>query len=363
MSCGRVYPLRQPKGYKPPVPRWLVQFPSGLERVYTAYIGVQDRESCANGQPIHNKAYQDAVEAIQTWITADPSIAASSVEQFEVLDGDDTPGSTVWACYWDDAAKYEASLQRLNLVAPFEQLDSTNRQSIGLWCERFTTRLSRLETNYSGSDYLPGLARLPGVSCLEHTLATYWGSARDRIPDSATELFEREEVDDHALKARSSPVSLKHYVVGTNPENIVHIRSGQFWANCNDDETKAYKETLEPALRAGLKYLWEHPVQTGASGLRYLANRPGPAQSANTAQDSRETCVAGFFRTLSDLENWAKSHPSHLAIYTGAVRHAKKFGEQSWFRAWHEIAILKRGEAQFEYVNCVIEANQCHSAR
>jgi hypothetical protein len=56
---------------------------------------------------------------------------------------------------------------------------------------------------------------------------------------------------------------------------------------------------------------------------------------------------------LQNLEDWAKSHPSHLAIYTGAIRHAKKFGEHRKFRTWHEVSVLKEGEASFEYVNCL----------
>jgi hypothetical protein len=86
-------------------------------------------------------------------------------------------------------------------------------------------------------------------------------------------------------------------------------------------------------------------------GLRYLKNTALGSSQYET--NSRETCVTGFFRNLSDLEGWAKRHPSHLAIYTGAIKHAKKFGEDRKFRTWHEVSVLKRGEAHFEYLNCV----------
>jgi hypothetical protein len=238
-----------------------------------------------------------------------------------------------------------------------QQLNSPHRESVGLWCERFTSHLSRVETNYSGLDYLPGLARLPGVSTVEHTLTAYWGAARDRIPASATDQFaENDEPEKtHVAPGTTSQREIQNYhVVGTNPDNLVHIRSGQFWANCPEDETKAYEETLEPTLRAGLAYLWDNPQKSGAMGLRYLYNRPPTARAAlEKTRETKESCVAGFFRNLADLEHWAKSHPSHLAIYTGAIKHAKKFGDQRKFRTWHEVSVLKHGEAHFEYVNCM----------
>jgi hypothetical protein len=195
------------------------------------------------------------------------------------------------------------------------------------------------------------------VSTVEHTLTAYWGAARDRIPASATDQFaENDEPEKtHVAPGTTSQREIQNYhVVGTNPDNLVHIRSGQFWANCPEDETKAYEETLEPTLRAGLAYLWDNPQKSGAMGLRYLYNRPPTARAAlEKTRETKESCVAGFFRNLADLEHWAKSHPSHLAIYTGAIKHAKKFGDQRKFRTWHEVSVLKHGEAHFEYVNCM----------
>ncbi|KAF4267008.1 hypothetical protein KXW39_006017 [Aspergillus fumigatus] len=356
MSCtGRVFPLRQPKGHRPPVPRWMAQFPADMDRVFTAYIGVQQR-GAQTDEGLLAESVDAAVNSIQRWIAEGPSTAPASIEQFQVLDGDDVPNSTVWVCYWNEASKYEDSIRRLSLVNIHQQLSASHRESVGLWCERFASHLSRVETNYSGLDYLPGLARLPGVSTVEHTLTAYWGAARDRIPASATDRFAQNEGLGRTQlgpEPASPHKTSGYHVVGTNPDNIVHIRSGQFWANCAEDETNAYEEALEPTLRAGLAYLWDNPQTSGAMGLRYLYNRPLSSGVREKTCETKESCVAGFFRNLADLEHWAKSHPSHLAIYTGAIKHAKKFGERRKFRTWHEVSVLKHGEAHFVYVNCV----------
>jgi hypothetical protein len=332
----------------------MAQFPAHMDCVFTAYIGVQQHK-VQTDIGMQSEGVQAAVESIQRWMVEDPSSAPASIEQFQVLDGDDVPSSTVWVCYWDNPSKYEDSMRRLSLVDIHQQLKPSQRQSVGLWCERFTSHLSHVETNYSGLDYLPGLARLPGVSTVEHTLTAYWGAARDRIPASATDQFAEKERTEKTQLAPDTPSqheTQSYHVICTNPDNLVHIRSGQFWANCAEDEAKAYEDTLEPTLRAGLAYLWDNPQKSGAMGLRYLNNRPPTPQAREEMSETKESCVAGFFRNLADLEHWAKSHPSHLAIYTGAIKHAKKFGDQRKFRTWHEVSVLKHGEAQFEYVNC-----------
>lgn len=66
-----------------------------------------------------------------------------------------------------------------------------------------------------------------------------------------------------------------------------------------------------------------------------------------------ETCSAGFFRSLKDLEAWASQHPTHHKIFHGAHAHSTRFGKDAFkMRTWHEVAVLKPGEVSFEYYNC-----------
>ncbi|KAI8939822.1 hypothetical protein NX059_003560 [Plenodomus lindquistii] len=235
----------------------------------------------------------------------------------------------------------------LDLSQIYNTLHESDRAKIGIWQESFATDICRLETNYSGPDYVPGLARLPGARTEEHTLSTYWGAARDRIPDSAYDLFPRFEEMERLSNVHPG---FGEHLVGTNHNNMVHIRSGQWWANCGQQEADAYEKKLEPTLRAGWAYLCDNSIQTGAMGLRYLRNSSVPG--IVDEREQKESCGAGFFANLEDLENWAKSHPSHLKIWRGALSHYKEFGEYRRFRTWHEVCIIRESDARFEYINC-----------
>ncbi|KAH7371534.1 heme-containing dehydratase protein [Pyrenochaeta sp. MPI-SDFR-AT-0127] len=342
MSCPiRVYPLRKPENHRPPIPRWRLILPHGTSHVYTTYMGLQQR----SGSPEALNAEIQARQAFEEWLGT--SDGPSAYETFTLIDGGDADNSLVWACYWIDAAKHSKSMETLNLLSIYSQLPVLGQSSIGLWHESFATELSRLETNYSGLDYLPGMARIPRTSTEEHSLSAYWGAARDRIPDSAHDLF---PVAAAMTYPHQVPTGLGQHLLGTNYNNLVHIRSGQFWENCSQQEADSYEQKLEPTLRAGLNYLCENSEETGAIGLRYLRNEQ-PSEHLS-GRERKETCGAGFFTCLESMEKWAKSHRSHLKIYRGALTHYKTFGESRKFRTWHEVSVIKEGDARFEYINC-----------
>ncbi|TDZ35233.1 Phenylacetaldoxime dehydratase [Colletotrichum spinosum] len=339
-SPCRTYPLRQPKNHKPPIPRWQLVLPPGVDRLFTAYIGVQSH----SGDSV--EATETIRKSIENWANTIRDDRPLAIETFNHIMGDDAPGANVWVAYWNSEENGKNSLRQLALAKIHSELPVAQRKLMGLWVESFATPVSRLETNYSGLDYLPGLARIPETKTAEHELSAYWGAARDRIPDSAHDLFD-EDAEAEAGRPISVPTGLGQHLLGTNYDNIVHIRSGQFWENCVPEETESYEKKLEPTLRAGLGYLWENRSEGGAMGLRYLGNQD------KCGETKKETCGAGFFTSLRTLEEWAKRHCSHLAIYLGAIKHAKVFGESRKFRTWHEVSVLRQGEASFEYINCL----------
>lgn len=297
------------------------------------------------------EAINRAKSGIQTWLDSQQKDGSGpqAVETFHTLRGDDEPGSLIWVCYWDSEERGRKSLQNFSLSRLHASLGEQYQQLVGIWRETFSTPVARIETNYTGLDYLPGLGQLPGTTTAAHNMTAYWGAARDRIPDSAHDLFEKPEAEAETSAPNVTPTGLAQHLTGTNYENMVHIRSGQFWETCDAEEAEAYETLLEPTLETGLQYLWDNREVSGAMGLRYLRNR-------NLDDESRvlkETCGAGFFANLQSLEDWSKSHPSHVAIFTGAIRHAKRFGETRKFRTWHEVSVLKEGEASFEYLNCL----------
>lgn len=338
-SEQRTYPLKKPDGHVPPVPRWQLIYDEVISAVHIAYIGIQKHSE----EPAVEQAVSQIADAVSRCTAGDDG-APSSFEIFEVIDGDDSKGSLVWVCYWIDEAAYKCGLEQLSPSSLYDTLPPAARADIGIWLETFTLPPARLETNYTGLDYLPGLGRLPNTTTQPHDITAYWGAARDRIPASAHDLFP-------GPSEQPAPTSLDgrgRRLTGTNTNNMVHIRTGQFWENCDEQETEAYERKLEPTLEAGMRYLWQDR-SAGAMGLRYLRNTDIPSP----ARKRRETCAIGFFTSLDKLEAWAKTHKSHLAIYNGAMRHARTFGSERRFRTWHEVGVLKGGEGRFEYVNCV----------
>lgn len=93
--------------------------------------------------------------------------------------------------------------------------------------------------------------------------------------------------------------------------------SGQWWQQCPPDERDAYENDLQGKLMGGMQYLWDNPQETGTIGLRFLQNVD------DNDEKIKETCGAGFFRNWSDLEVWSSTHPSHLAIFVGALNHGE----------------------------------------
>lgn len=341
MTCPiRKYPFRTPKNHRVPIPRWMLSLPN-VSCVYTVYVGVQKHGD--NVEAIEAKDI--ATRLIQEWLTK--SERPPTYEKFDLIEGNDAADSTIWVCYWTDLMQPEKELRKLDVTSIYRELPSLGRSSIGIWQESFATEVPRLETNYSGLDYLPGLARLPGAGTTEHTLSAYWGAARDRIPDSAQDLFPHTQ---HIAHPETVPESMGQYLIGANHANLVHIRSGQFWENCGQQEADAYEQKLEPTLRAGLEYLRMNTKETGAIGIRYLRN--GNMANEDNGGNRKETCGAGFFNNLEDLERWAHTHQSHLKIYRGALSHYKAFGDYRRFRTWHEVCVIRKGDATFEYINC-----------
>jgi hypothetical protein len=338
----RRFPLRKPKNHRLPIPRYTLALPKTVTHVHTSYIGVQQhQEDDATTETKIRTCHE-----IESWLKSDDG--PSTFEVFSLIDGREAAGTTIWLGYWTDTRRYARALDSLRLRSIYSKLPEGHQASIGLWHESFTTAVSRLETNYSGLDYLPGLGRIPDSSATEHDLATYWGAARDRIPDSAYDLFTRPAVD--ATRTKAHPTGLGQHLTGTSHKNLVHIRSGQWWGNCGQIEADAYEHKLEPTLRNGLQYLNDNAEETGAMGLRYLRNTDADRPLTDYAR--KETCGAGFFANLEDLENWAKTHSSHLAIWRGAMAHYKAFPDNRLFRTWHEVSVIHEGDAKFEYINC-----------
>ncbi len=173
----------------------------------------------------------------------------------------------------------------------------------------------RWETLHSTPEVTPGVRNLLAAQLTD--VHEYWGAARDRIPASAH--------DDLASKP-AQPL----------PGNLCLIRSGQIWEHCGAQERSLYFTDVEPNLTAGIDYLAEHP-ETGCISSRFLR------EQSIGGEDLESTSFVGWFRDLKSLEDWSKTHPTHLAIFNSFMTMVADLGFEIDLRLWHEVAVVPAG--------------------
>jgi len=243
MDAVRKYPLKRPPGHKPPVQRWLLRLPDGVTWVHTAYVGVQSHTESS-------KLPMDlAIQKVKEWLNTGVDCTPSVVDYFRVTEGFDLAETRVWVAYWTDGNAFRSRLKDLDLAALWRAL-GPEKNAVGLWSETFSTPVERLETNYARLKHKPGLAWIPGSEQPGHELSAYWGAGRDRLPASSDDLFQKPE---SFPKPKSVPNGIGERLTGINYENMCHIRSGQWWERCNDEEREAYENKLQETLMSGMR--------------------------------------------------------------------------------------------------------------
>lgn len=163
---NRTHDLKKPPGHKVAVPRWTLKFPPHVTHTHTLYIGAQARTG----------ANPDTVRHLEQKIeTLLDDAHPEALDTFRVTEGFDLPGTRVWVAYWTDSGAFRAAVERLDLVALWRGVED---DGVGVWVERFTTPLERLETNYARLEHRPGLAGMEGCEMPGHELTGYWGAGR-----------------------------------------------------------------------------------------------------------------------------------------------------------------------------------------
>jgi len=95
-----------------------------------------------------------------------------------------------------------------------------------------------------------------------------------------------------------------------------------------------------------MQFLREKPAETGCCCLRYQ-------QTCNSRGDpAPEAYALGYLLSFSHLEQWAERHPSHHAIFSGALAQHRKYCPSNQLGIWHEVYVLPERRQPFEYLNC-----------
>jgi aldoxime dehydratase len=312
-----------PEAWQPPVPAWCAEL-SAVPEPVVSYFGVQSR---AAEPPAEVRELRAHVES-----------SAARVEQAWYLDPEGCRNDVLVA-YWREPSTYES--WEHDSFPGFWSAPERVRGELGYWRETFRAPLDSRETLFSGDDRPAGLAAL-GTRFLgpvaEHG---YWGGARDRIPRSG-----QSELPADATVTRRRRDTLGRRVVIEPPENLCLIRSAQDSTDCSGREAELFDSSVFPVLVEGMRYLSEHPSETGCYSCRFM-------QEPTTGAAARpRTFAVAQFVSLGHLERWAASHPTHLRIFDRFLTMATELGPAIRLRLWHEVFVLPRGAGRFEYVNC-----------
>ncbi|GAA2887386.1 phenylacetaldoxime dehydratase family protein [Streptosporangium fragile] len=210
---------------------------------------------------------------------------------------------------------------------------------IGLWSETLRAPVDHFETSYSYDSPSWGLAsRFPAAPNIYHS---YNGAMRDRI--AAAEDGGLAGEAEHLPQAGPVEPAGRHLVV-TTPGNVCFIRSPQGWRQCPDDERAWFEQRVLPVYREGVEYLAGNPHETGCLSARLV--------DLTVSNDDRmQTATLAWFLSLSHLERWAHSHPTHIAIYRSFGEFAARFAPDIHMTLGHEVYVVPEG-ALMEYLNC-----------
>lgn len=325
LQTARTRHRRVGEDYTPPYPSFVARHKPGVTRVVMAYFGLQFR-----GTP--PSAAEQALARLAADFTAPDAPThwdrASYVDEAGFA-------NVVTVAYWDDRQTFARWF-------PAARERWTGEQRIndgfGTFIEALYPSIERYETLFSSFGRPEGVAVLADGMSGEVVEHAYWGGMRDRIPLSQTS----EMAPSGAARAIRDGVRIRI----VPHDNLCLIRSGQDWGDTEAAERKMYLGDVEPVLREGMDFLRDQGRSIGCYANRYMTVT-GP-DGATT----EKSYGMSWWKSLSALERWAESHPTHVKIFGAAMKYLSTLGPAAKLRLYHEVTVARADEQLFEYVDC-----------
>lgn len=316
-----------PENYQPPFPAWSARFDPLVGQVVMAYFGAQSR------RPL---ALEDLLP-----ITERLNVERGPLH-WDVAQCLDSHGfhHCMAIAYWSDVGAFEDWRQASGFAQWWQDPDRESGE-LGWFMEVVCPTADRFETVFSCPDVPEGVSHLGrhmSDSVLEHG---YWGSARDRMPLAQVDplVATTAQVDVHASRPKRLRVSGR--------ENLCLIRSGQDWADTTGQERDLYARDIQPTLQAGMHFLRDEGLDIGCLSCRFMQ-----VIDRQSGVPLEKSFGLAYFDELASLERWAKTHPTHVAIFGGFMRYVQTLNFQIQLRLYHEIAVIPAQAQFFEYLNC-----------
>lgn len=322
----RTEPTRMKPDWQPPYPSFVARFAPSVARVAMAYFGVQYR-SGSEPPAIARAALDDLAAACSGPDGPGWADRAAYVDEA----GYDT---VITIAYWDDPARHE----RWSADARAMWLGDRHASGdAGFFVESVRPSTARFETLFS-NDRLEGVARLAGTLSGEVAEHAYWGGARDRLPLAQTDPLAPGDPPEVTGDGRRRVVR--------GQDNLCLIRSGQDWSDTDGGERRMYLDEVEPVLRAGMDFLRDEGRTVGCYANRYLR----VIDDGGAPLD--KSFGMSWWRSLADLDRWAKDHPTHKAIFGQAMKYLSTMGPAARLRLYHEVTVAAADDQHFEYLGC-----------
>ena len=328
LMCPRLRARRIDDDYTPPFPAWVGRADPAITHYVMAYFGVQGKGQHQLG------AACSGLRHIVGMLALDHGPRHHDLAHYVDAEGYD---NMVAIAYWDspDAFQRWQSNEQVNAWWDSETLGD---DGLGYFREVLTPPVERFETLYAMPEGMEGVGVVMGTRSDEIQEHGYWGSMRDRIPLSQTDAMQPKGELQASRTPRRTRVS--------GHDNLVVIRSGQDWTQTQGQERELYLGQMEPVLRAGMDFLRDDGRQVGCYSNRYMQHLDARGQR------EEKSFSVSHWRSLSHLERWSESHPTHIEIFGTFMRMVQSLqGELKW-KGYHEVSVLRAEDQQFEYINC-----------
>ena len=325
LTVERTRTKRVGDSYTPPYPSYSVRFAEGANLLVCALFGVQSQK------PLSTEAKEASAGM---WELCAQEDGPMSRERAVHTDEQGFENQVIIG-YWDDAEAFGRwfAVHRDALIGA--GMEPANH---GRWIEVVSPKASGFETLYSSNTFPEGAARVAtGGFSGEIQEHGYWGSMRDRLPVAQTEPLD--PVGSPSVPAGSGIVRVEPH------DNLAIIRSGQDWSLCGEAERASYFGDVEPQLKAGMDFLASEGATIGCYANRYMTSSDGDGGLLE------QTFGLSFWHSLADMERWAESHPTHVAIFMAAMKFLQT-NAGARLRLSHEVAVVSRHQQYYEYNNC-----------
>lgn len=332
LRCPRTQPRRVAESYTPSYPAWVARAPLQVNRVVMAYFGIQWRgpESAAT-------AYREFARLLALLSNNDGPAQIDTVCEMDAAGFE----NRIAIAYWLDPERFDRWQTSPDWQAWW--LSSAREDGrLGYFREVLSPRLERFETLLSNTTHFEGVAAALGQHSAEDISEhAYWGSMRERIPLSQISAL---QPSGSACAEPILPSSRRIRVVGH--ENVAIIRSGQEWTDTTGKERSLYLEEIEPTLRKGMEFLRDAGITVGCYSNRFVRHIDANGRLLD------KTFGVSLWRSLAEMEQWAESHPTHIAIFGTFMRVVQALELNLKLRLYHEVAVVARDEQEYEYINC-----------